>query len=707
MKSTKSLYKYILIIMLFLPLHSSAQDRVPSASQDIPRLIKELKGDDEDRSSRAGQRLATLRDLAIPALVQASKDKNWGKRDRAVYVLGHCGPKAAPQLYKILEASTGRMQSQALSGIRRVAVYRKESIPRLLPFLKSKNPVLKGLSEQIFIEMKSGDALRLLYQIRPQLRGRIVEAAVKLDVEGRAPFLKLLASDKEQDRQFATEIFARSGPAHTAGLRQILKGSDRRAAHLALQLLLSYGPKVVIPWEELQRSLHSSSLEEKVLAYTALERITEPKEALSAFLTSSLSDASVDLRSVAALVALRKSSLVHDRHLSILKVGLKQGRAKTKLFILRRLPPFIRNDSDFAPLLVALAKDTQPELRSAALRCMGVVPSLFQSHALTLFHQLLSESDPRLKRSYLDLLSELRLQDAVGAKKEWLSLLETIDFGVQRGVLVCLSKIKTLGEKAELKISKLLSSPDAVVKQNALVVLTRWETRDPVVLGRFCDCLGDKDRGFRSQAGQALLKRSKAALPVMREALKTATGREKCNLLSLLGQLRDKSSRATIERCLRAKDPRLRVNAVLALSQLGAPSDEAGCEILVMAENDPVKAIRQIASRVRDQLKLKHTLQSKMIAWVGQFESGDALRRYEALTALVKQGKLAVPVLVKGLEHDSVERRYHCAGALGAMGEKASEAIPALSKRLKDPEKKVRDAAKKALSSILGLKRQS
>lgn len=707
MKSTKSLYKYIIVLILLLPSSGSAQDAAPSASQDIPRLIKELKGDNEDRSSRAGQRLASLRDLAIPALVQASKDKAWGKRDRAVYVLGYCGPKAAPQLFKILEASTGRMQSQALSGIRRVAFYERGSIPRLRPFLNSKNPVLRQLTEQIFLEMNSGEALLGLYRIRPQLRGHIVEAAVKLDVKGRAPFLKLLEAEEEQDRLFATEIFARSGPTHTEGLRQILRGSDRRAAHLALQLLLSYGPKVVIPWEELQRSLDSSGLEEKVLAFTALERITEPKEALSAFLRSSLSDSSVDVRSIAALVSLRKSSLVLDRHLSILKVGLRQGQAKTKLFILRRLPPFIRNDSDFAPLLVALAKDPQPELRGAALRCIGVVPSLFQSHSSTLFDQMLSESVPALKRSYLDLLSEFRLQDALGGKKEWLSLLETLDLGLQRGALVCLSKIKTLGSKAELKLSKLLSSSDSMVKQNALVVLTRWETKDPVVLGRFCDCLGDKDRGFRNQAGQALLKLSKAALPAMREALKTATGREKSNLVSLLGQLKDKSSQGAIERCLQSKDPRLRINAVIALSQLGTPSDEAASNLLVMAENDSVKAIRQIAGRVRDQLKLKHTLQSKMIAWVGQFESRDALRRYEALTALVKQGKLAVPVLVKGLEHDSVERRYHCAGALGAIGEKASDAIPALSKRLKDPEKKVRDAAKKALSSILGLKRQS
>jgi HEAT repeat protein len=63
--------------------------------------------------------------------------------------------------------------------------------------------------------------------------------------------------------------------------------------------------------------------------------------------------------------------------------------------------------------------------------------------------------------------------------------------------------------------------------------------------------------------------------------------------------------------------------------------------------------------------------------WVADLSHGDYLRRWQAMTALGKQGAAAFPALIAGLHHTEAEVRWRAAVLLGWLGD--AQAVPSLA----------------------------
>jgi hypothetical protein len=111
---------------------------------------------------------------------------------------------------------------------------------------------------------------------------------------------------------------------------------------------------------------------------------------------------------------------------------------------------------------------------------------------------------------------------------------------------------------------------------------------------------------------------------------------------------------------LRAKDPRARREAALALANLGP---------------DANSAVRELADALKDR---------------------DPYVRAKAALALWSAGTHArpvVPTLTAALTDADADVRLNAAGALGEIGAEAKAALPALTKRLQDSNRDVRETA--------------
>lgn len=83
-----------------------------------------------------------------------------------------------------------------------------------------------------------------------------------------------------------------------------------------------------------------------------------------------------------------------------------------------------------------------------------------------------------------------------------------------------------------------------------------------------------------------------------------------------------------------------------------------------------------------------------------QDNSENGMVQARAMYALVKIGAPAVPPLIKALDSDNVDTRLMAVNTLGLLGPKAKEAIPALKKKLADPDSSVQARAKDAIQKI-------
>jgi HEAT repeat protein len=153
-------------------------------------------------------------------------------------------------------------------------------------------------------------------------------------------------------------------------------------------------------------------------------------------------------------------------------------------------------------------------------------------------------------------------------------------------------------------------------------------------------------------------------------------------------------------------DPDFRREVLFTLGRIGpasAPAVEKIMEILKTATNERVLAAACFA------LGAMGTSGSKAApALVEMYNDGTDFQKMLAIWALLKVRpgfdsvvSRAIPMMIAGLSHQRVDVRVEAARALGGIGPKAADAIPALKKaELSDDNQAVRDAAKEAIAKI-------
>jgi HEAT repeat protein len=193
-----------------------------------------------------------------------------------------------------------------------------------------------------------------------------------------------------------------------------------------------------------------------------------------------------------------------------------------------------------------------------------------------------------------------------------------------------------------------------------------------------------KDRDVSTSAGQAMERFGKDAVPGLLDALRTADERGRVDAARILGQIGPEAKEAVAElaEVLKAKDGRLRGTAAEALGRIGP---------------DAERAVPDLIGLFGDRFDLHVDPM-----WAGLHPADRAKTVHDqAVQAIGRIGREAVPALIEGLRHEKEQVRRGAAEALGRMGPDARSAVAALLRLSRDENEQVRTSALEALRKSL------
>lgn len=212
---------------------------------------------------------------------------------------------------------------------------------------------------------------------------------------------------------------------------------------------------------------------------------------------------------------------------------------------------------------------------------------------------------------------------------------------------------------------------------------------------RFIDQLGDADPGVRLQAVlQVGESRSVSAAAVLVDRFGLERDFQIREALTWAALRIEAASLPLVLDALRSPRWLARLQAVHTLSKLGRFED--GPTILPLIA-DPIDAVAARAYWAAAQTHNPVTIP----ALVGALSRGDSAHRNSLTVALSTFGHLAVPEIVRSLQHGAPTARAHAADTLGRIGSPdADGAEPALADAVHDADGEVRLAALNALGQL-------
>jgi HEAT repeat protein len=307
--------------------------------------------------------------------------------------------------------------------------------------------------------------------------------------------------------------------------------------------------------------------------------------------------------------------------------------------------------------------------------------------------------------------------------------------------LVCLAAahaVASIDPKNEMAVALLvagLKDRAAKVRRRSAEALGDLGTRSAV--GPLIETAKDADPTVKWAVLDALGQigpDAESALPILIEALKdTAT---RAAAIEALGQLGPKARSAgpSLEPMLQATEPALRWSAAASLVRIGGPEATAGVRFLLKPGIIPgrskfdatqiltapsarnalpalIEAVREpslrdTATEVAGNIAL-HMKKELIPDGVRKLQSDkEPCVRSLAAWFLYAYGqgldpKDTLPVLLEGLKAPDAWARRQAAHYLGTLGPNARDAVPALTALQRDEDETVREAATKALQSIL------
>lgn len=154
--------------------------------------------------------------------------------------------------------------------------------------------------------------------------------------------------------------------------------------------------------------------------------------------------------------------------------------------------------------------------------------------------------------------------------------------------------------------------------------------------------------------------------------LRDADAGARAQAARMLGDTRETRAISALAEVLHDPDPRVRLQATIALGRLGGPALHA----VTQALHDPDGQVRQEAARALAQATDPDSIQ----ALVQLLHDPSEPLRQQAAFILSKIGTPAVPAVMQALSDPDPLMRWNAARVLGQMGAGAVQAIPALER---------------------------
>jgi HEAT repeat protein len=354
-----------------------------------------------------------------------------------------------------------------------------------------------------------------------------------------------------------------------------------------------------------------------------------------------------------AAQALRAIGAPSRDDLPLLIAGLRDNSPRVRGYAVEALGKMGPEARSAVPNLVPVlrAKETDPELRQQAARCLGQIGAAAATEGVPALSEALKDSEAVVREAAAEALGKFGGQ-ARAAAPSLIAVVADRETTVRRAALAALAQIGPDAKEALPKLKPAFKDADPEVRRHALDVLGR--------LG--AEAVKDKEA----------LEALKAALDDM----------DLCkNALDALARIGPPAKELAKSLTRHLQDEKHRLAAVVALGSL-------------LEKVKPVPVEAKALRPVLDEL-------------INLFEVRDLDLHTKVIEALGKIGSAAVTPLYQALQkaarNDLPNTRYGVVRALGAIGRDArrKEVIATLSQLSRaDPNEEIRDACDKALQRI-------
>jgi HEAT repeat protein len=535
--------------------------------------------------------------------------------------------------------SHGR-RSQAARILGEMGAEAKEAIPALRRALEDKSYMVRA------------SALFALLQIEPDRIAELTPAAIRVNTWEFLPeVIRTLQTS-------ANEVI----PVLVQGL----KHPDPQYRVRSGLLLFNLGPaaRSVVP--ELRAALENKELVVRILAAITLARINPQTEGLVPILREGLAFNDLAVREY-VFSAIQQLGPTARELLPDLVRAMKDkslgGLRRSAVFALQSTRPAAE---EMEPLLAALVKDSDQQVRDAALRCLSQM----------------SLKDKALLMTLLDMLHD-------------------DPYGYQQDLT---GAIRRFGAAASEELSKRFNDKDPMVR-NAILNLAvdlRGVNHDELysILDR---ALKDDAPIVRLNAANRLLwmdQQSTKALgqvmPVIKQCLESSDLEARQRAIGVLGQAARLTTRGNASQEIisllveqaKAKDAATRAAAIGALANIHPVPAEAEA-LLIQALKDKDAEVRRVAvQRFRFQ---PGRMKEAVPALIDLLKSKDDRIMHQVLTSLAQAGREDPAAVAALIEHyqklkPTSHTRAMVLSTLGRCGPSAKDAIPLCVEALKDQD---------------------
>jgi HEAT repeat protein len=633
----------------------------PPAELAVPVLIETFKDDDVDVQTTAVEALAGYGKEAVPALIKALDDRSSSVRYRAILTLAKIGPAAAAALPALrvlyLDRASG-LQDEAAAALRSLG---KQAIPTLTEPLAT-NPVVPP--GQVVLGLGSPWALFGVWRDYAADHRRALTALGAIGPDALESLLIALKNPNADVRKLAAGELGELGYRDERIIGPLADAMNdpqdvvRQEAGFALRNL---NPDTRLLLSGLSRALKNADGDVRLNAVQFLGRLGT---AAAPLLTEALRD---------------KDAVVYEQAVKSLS-GLEADNE----YLLATVAPLLQ-DSDTQvrqnaavvlrrcgaralPLLIAALKDKEAAVRRDAIWGVTNIPgddkiiqpalveafadpdTYVRAQAIAGLGTIGYRALPQLKQAVKDKEADVRLR-AVEAlvrlnpnfKEVLPTLLPAIKDQSPAVRLVVVAGLVRFGDAAVPHLIEAFRDDDPEVWKQAKNALLEIEVPDKVLFPQILKALKDEDKFVRQGAVYVMARFKEDGVAPLIEALKDS-------------------------------DPGVQFRAADALDNIGPPARKAIPELVVMATTHADAKTRRTAVM--------------------------ALTTIHGFADCRKDPVKAVPGLIELLGDDNPKTRWGAAQTLGALGPPARQAVPALTKLLKDTDLSVSQSAQFALRRI-------
>jgi HEAT repeat protein len=356
------------------------------------------------------------------------------------------------------------------------------------------------------------------------------------------------------------------------------------------------------------------------------------------------------------------------------------------------------------PALTETLKDPRPEVRREAILALGAM-DFAAAPAVESIAAAFKDADTVIAATYA--LGRIgRVPDDVDATIR--ANAKSKDTMLATTSLWALARIhpedKALRAEVTEKLIDRLKESDPMVRVAAARGLASLPPAPEITASIWEKAFANCDETTVLQALDALAALGPSGVPELIEALKFEKARSP--VVYVLGRIGPPAAPATkaLSTLINDKDECLADDAILALANIGPGAKEAVpmlIETLKKNGDAHARAIVYALGKIGPDAAAAVPLLFELLKGSDRhvvMESAWALANIDPSSPEV--AAKTIPILMAGLSDNSTLIRTGAAEALGVLGPKASDALPALQKAMNDDDKAVRDAAAKAVHQI-------